>query len=111
MLRGEIGESVDCFKKGSEMIGFAFRKYDFDFHVENRINLGKAGGGKTTLNTVAVVKVRDDYSPYEGRRNKIEQKPISAIFKRTNKRKQIIEWIWGLWEEFEMTQVIILTTT
>lgn len=63
MLRGEIGEPVDCFKKGDEIIEFAFRKYHFACHVENRINLGKAGGGKTTLNTVTVVKIRYDYNP------------------------------------------------
>lgn len=48
MLRGKIGESVNCVKKGSEMTGFVFGNYHFDHHVENRINLREAGDGETT---------------------------------------------------------------
>lgn len=86
MLRGKIGESVNCVKKGSEMIGFVFGNYHFDHHVENRIYLGEAGDGETTWSAVAIVKVRDDDSPYKGRRNKIGQRQISDIFKIMNRK-------------------------
>lgn len=48
MLGGETEESVNCLKKGNEMVRFGFWKYHFDCHVKNRINLGETGDGETT---------------------------------------------------------------